>query len=91
MMVATTHALLKQRGMMTIFWGEAVMTAVHIFNCSPTKALDGEMPYEAWHGFKPAVSYLCIFDYLTFINDSTMPISSTTRAPLGYSPGTPME
>jgi transposase InsO family protein len=48
--VATAHALLKQRGMPAIYWGEAVMTVIHLLNRSPTKALDGKTPYEAWHG-----------------------------------------
>jgi hypothetical protein len=45
--VATAHALLKQRGMLAIYYGEAMMTVVHLLNRSPTKALDGKMPYEA--------------------------------------------
>jgi hypothetical protein len=43
--VAIAHALLKQRGMVAIYWGEAVMTAIHLLNRSPTKALDGKTPY----------------------------------------------
>jgi hypothetical protein len=33
-----------------------VVTAVYILNRSPTKALNGMTPYEAWHGRKPAFS-----------------------------------
>ena len=54
------RALLKQRGMPATFWGEAVVTAVYILNRSPTKALDGRTPYEAWHGCKPAVFHRAI-------------------------------
>jgi hypothetical protein len=64
--VEMVRALLKQRGMPTVFWGEAVVIAIYILNCSPTKALNGKMPYEAWHGRKPAVSHLRIFGCLTF-------------------------
>jgi transposase InsO family protein len=39
--VAMARALLKQRGMSAVFWGEAVVTAVYILNHSPTKALNG--------------------------------------------------
>ena len=42
--VAAARALLKQRGMPAIYWGEAVMTVVHLLNCSPTSALDGKTP-----------------------------------------------
>ena len=44
------------------------MTVVHL-NHSPTKALDGKRLYEAWHGHKPAVSYLCIFGCLAFVKE----------------------
>ena len=45
------------------------MTAVHLLNRSPTSALDSKTPYEAWHGRKPAVSYLRIFGYLAFVKE----------------------
>ena len=47
MVVAIAHTLLKQRGMPAIYWREAVMTIVHLLNCSLTKALDDKTPYEA--------------------------------------------
>jgi hypothetical protein len=52
--------------MSALFWGEAVVTVVYILNCSPTKALNGRTPYEAWHGRKPAVSHLRVFSCLAF-------------------------
>jgi hypothetical protein len=61
-----TQTLLKQRGMPAVFWGEAVVTAVYILNRSPTKALNGMTPYETWHGRKPVVSHLRVFDCLAF-------------------------
>jgi hypothetical protein len=67
--VAAARALLKQRGMPAIYWGEAVMTVVHLLNCSPTSALDGKTPYEAWHGRKPVVSYLRVFGCLAFVKE----------------------
>jgi hypothetical protein len=65
--VATTRALLKQRGMLAEFWGEAVMTAVHLLNRSPTKSLEGKTLYEAWHGRTPAVRHLCTFGWLAYV------------------------
>jgi IS30 family transposase len=50
--VGMARALLKQREKPTVFWGEAVVTSVYILNRSPTKALNGMTPYEAWHGHK---------------------------------------
>jgi hypothetical protein len=64
--VAMARALLKQRRMPSRFWGEAVMTAVHILNRSPTKALKNATPYEAWHGRAPTVSHLKIFGCVAY-------------------------
>jgi hypothetical protein len=66
MVVGMARALLKQRGMPSVFWGDVVVTAVYMLNRSPTKALNGMTPYEAWHGRKPVVSHLRVFDCLTF-------------------------
>jgi hypothetical protein len=68
-MVANARALLKQRGMPAIYWGEAVMTTVHLLNRSSTKALDGKTPYEAWHERKPVVSHLRVFGCLAFAKE----------------------
>lgn len=65
--VATARSLLKQRGMPAMLWGEAVTTAVFLLNRAPTKALDGKMPYEAWYGKKPAVSFLRTFGCVAFM------------------------
>jgi transposase InsO family protein len=64
--VGMARALLKQRGMPAVFWGEAMVMAVYILNRSPTKALNSRTPYEAWHGRKPAVSHLRVFGCLAF-------------------------
>jgi transposase InsO family protein len=45
--VAAAHTLLKQRGTPAIYWGEAIMTIVHLLNRSPTSALDGKTLYVA--------------------------------------------
>ena len=43
------------------FWAEALSTTVYLRNRSPTKALEGITPFEAWSGTKPDVSFLRIF------------------------------
>jgi hypothetical protein len=45
------------------------VTAVYILNHSPTKALNGMTPYEAWHGRKPVVSHLRVFGCLAFTKE----------------------
>jgi hypothetical protein len=67
--VATARALLKQRRMPTKYWGEAVVTAVHLLNRSPTKSLLGKTPYEAWHGRAPSMSHLKVFGCVTYVKD----------------------
>jgi transposase InsO family protein len=64
--VGMARALLKQRGMSAVFWGEAMVTAIYILNRSSTKAFNGRTSYEAWHGRKPVVSHLRVFSCLAF-------------------------
>jgi hypothetical protein len=89
--VATTHALLKQRGMLAIYKGEAVMTDVHLLNRSPTKALDGKTPYEAWHWRKPVVSHLHVFGCLALAKEvnyvGKLDERSTPGVFIGYAKG----
>jgi hypothetical protein len=96
------RALLKQRGMSAVFWGEAVVTAVYILNRSPTKALNSRTSYEAWYGHKSAVSHLWVFGCLTFnkelghngkLNDRSTPgvfigYAEGSKAYLIFDPGT---
>jgi len=71
--VAMARALLKQRlkqrGLLARFWGEAVVTAVHLLNRAPTKALQGRTPYEAWHGKAPQVKHLRTFGCVAYTKD----------------------
>jgi transposase InsO family protein len=58
--LGTTRALLKQRAMPTLFWGEAVTTAIFLLNRAPTKAYNGR---------KSAVGFLRTFGCLSFVKD----------------------
>jgi hypothetical protein len=85
------RALLKQRGMPTVFWGEAVVTAVYILNSSPTKTLNSRTSYDAWHGRKPVVSHLRVFGCLAFAKElahiSKLDDRSTPGVFIGYAEG----
>jgi hypothetical protein len=61
------RALLKQRRMPAEFWGEVVVTAIYLQNRLLTKSLTGRTPYEAWHGWKPAVNHLRVFGCRAFV------------------------
>jgi hypothetical protein len=77
--------------MPAVFWEEAVVTTIYILNRSPTKALDGRMPYEAWHGRKPAVSHLRVFGCLAFAKElghiGKLDNRSTPGVFIGYAEG----
>ena len=50
------------------FWAEAVNTAVHLKNVSPTKAVKDMTPEEAWKGNKVDIGYLRIFGCQAFMH-----------------------
>jgi hypothetical protein len=91
MVVGMAWVVLKQRGMPAVFWGEAVVTVVYIFIRSPTKALNGRTPYEAWHGRKPMISHLRIFGCLVFAKElghiGKLDDKSTPGVFIGYAEG----
>ena len=43
------------------FWGEALSTFLHALNRSPSAAVSGKTPFEAFYGRKPSVSHLWVF------------------------------
>jgi hypothetical protein len=86
------RALLKGRGVPSVFWGEAVATAVWIMNRVPTKALEGVTPYEAWHGRRPDISYFRTFGCTAFVkkvkpNLKKLEDRGTPVVFIGYEPG----
>ena len=55
------RSMLEEAGLERKYWAEAVQTAVHLKNRSPTKAVKGKTPEEAWSGIKPDLSELKVF------------------------------
>lgn len=66
-MVAMVRSMMKSMNVPSVFWGEAVMTAVYILNCSSTKSVVGMSPYEAWCKWKPAVHHLRTFGCVAYV------------------------
>jgi hypothetical protein len=68
-----------------------MVTSVYILNRSPTKALNGMTPYEAWHECKPVVSHLRVFGCLAFTKElghiSKLDDRSTSGLFIGYAEG----
>ena len=89
--VGMARALLKQRGMPAVFWGETVVMVVYILNRLPTQSLDGRTPYEAWNGRKPTISHLRVFGCLAFAKElghiGKLDDRSTPGVFIGYAEG----
>ena len=87
------QSMMKAKGMLTRFSGEAMTTAVFILNRAPTKALKGRTSFEAWHGRKPSVSFLWTFGCIGHVRKMKSVLTkledrSTPMVFLGYAEGT---
>ena len=60
-LVESVRSMLADAHLPHEFWAEAVSTAVYLRNRSPTKAVSGKTPYEAWMAKRPSVSHLRVF------------------------------
>ena len=60
-LVEAARTMLADAKLPKRFWAEALSTATYLRNRSPTQALDGITPYEAWNGVKPKVNHLRVF------------------------------
>ena len=62
-LVEGVRAMLADSKLTHRFWAEALSTMVYLRNRSPTKALGGVTPHDAWSGSKPSVHHLRIFGF----------------------------
>lgn len=52
------------------FWGEAILTATHLLNLTPSKAISKDKtPYELWHRRKPKLNLLKVFGSTVYIHN----------------------
>lgn len=56
-----SRSLLFQANLPVKFWGEAILTAAHLINRTPTALHKGRSPYELLHGVKPDYKLLRVF------------------------------
>ena len=60
-LVEVVRSMLSESSLPKKFWAEALATATYLRNRSPTKAVEGMTPIEAWSGEKPNVTHLRVF------------------------------
>ena len=62
------RALVKEAGLDIKLWPLAMDTAVYLKNLSPTKAVKGMVPFEAWTGTKPSIKHLKTFGCSAYLH-----------------------
>ena len=62
------RSLLFQSNLPVKFWGEAISTATHVINMTPSVVLKGKSPYEVLFGKKPSYDTLRVFGSLCYVH-----------------------
>ena len=57
-LVELAHAMINAQHVLEFLWEHAIDHASYIRNCSYMRTLQGETPYEIWHGLKLSVTHL---------------------------------
>ena len=65
-LVEAVRSMLSDAKLPKCFWAEALATAVYLRNRSPTNAVQGKTPHEAWTNEKPSVDHLKVFGCLCY-------------------------
>lgn len=60
-LVEAVRSMLIDANLPHKFWAEALSTAVYLKNRSPTQAVKGVTPFEAWKNMRPKVGHLRVF------------------------------
>lgn len=79
-----------KEGMPKKFWGEAVTTAPHMINKSPSSAIDYKVPDELWYGVSSNYSYAKVFGFKAYahIKQDKLEHIAMRCVFLGYPKGT---
>ena len=67
-LVETTRAMLLDAKLPHKFWAEAISTAAYLRNRSPTSAVEGNTPCQAWYGQRPRVEHLRVFGCAAYVH-----------------------
>lgn len=70
-LIELVRAMLIAKGLPLFLWDEGVSHATYIRNRSPTRALKGKTPFEAWTGKKPDVSHFREFGCDVWVLDES--------------------
>ncbi|GJS11891.1 retrovirus-related pol polyprotein from transposon TNT 1-94 [Tanacetum coccineum] len=62
------QSIMSARKVLKTFWPEAANWCVHLFNQSPTAALENSTPKEIWRDQKSSISYFRIFGCLAHVH-----------------------
>ena len=62
-------ALLMESGLPKPFWGEALCTAIYIWNCVLMCSVADKTPLEAWFGVKPSVKHFRVWGSCYVLHD----------------------
>ena len=65
-LVEAVRSMLSDAKLPKCFWAEALATAVYLRNRSPTNAVQGKTPHEAWTNEKSSVDHLKVFGCLCY-------------------------
>jgi hypothetical protein len=61
-------SMLQQAGLPLAFWGEALSAFIHVWNRTPTSAVPGKTPHEAFLAAKPDVSMLRVWGCVAYVH-----------------------
>lgn len=64
-----SRALVFQVNLPVEFWGDCVLTVVHLINCTPSWVLNNKTPYEKVFGIAPEFDLLRVFWSLCFAHN----------------------
>ncbi|KAJ4721959.1 Retrovirus-related Pol polyprotein from transposon TNT 1-94 [Melia azedarach] len=67
-LVERVRCLISQAGLSKSFWGEALSTAAHVINLSPSIPLQLEVPERIWSGKEVCYDYLRVFGCRAFVH-----------------------